>query len=74
MLLYSATAPLTAENFRQFCIGHRASPTAALLGYKHSKFHFDCRSADSYEDAYANRNSNSDFDVHSNQRACSNSD
>jgi peptidyl-prolyl isomerase H (cyclophilin H) len=39
MLLYSATVPLTAENFRQFCIGHRASPTAPLLGYKHAKFH-----------------------------------
>lgn len=37
--LYSHIVPLTAENFRQLCVGHVDKLTGRLLGYKDCSFH-----------------------------------
>ena len=39
ILLYSNTVPLTAENFRQFCVGAAKGPDGKPIGYKGARFH-----------------------------------
>lgn len=39
MELFSDITPKTAENFRQFCTGYRATPGVMPIGYKEGIFH-----------------------------------